>query len=92
MALKIEMTADVESRSGTKDGRNWNSNKQVGYVTLPSLRYPARFLLELDRDQVPYAPGQYEIDDTSFFVGQYDKLTIGRLKLRQSISPVSKAV
>lgn len=40
--------------------------------------YPTRMRITLDRDQTPYAPGQYVLGPRSIVQGQYGEPAIGR--------------
>jgi hypothetical protein len=44
--------------------------------------YPERINLTLEKTQDPYSAGYYTVDPGCFFVGDYDRLTLGKLKLK----------
>lgn len=85
--MQIEIASSVvNERSGTKDGKNWNMRTQTGYAFIPDeagkpQAYPESITIDLKKDQPAYPVGRYQLHDASFFVGDYGKLSIGRLAL-----------
>ncbi len=90
--MKIEIkSTEVDSRSGTRaDGKPWSIRTQKGYAHLGD-DYPVKVSLQLEQDQAAYPAGMYTMLDSSFFVGQYDKLQIGKINL-QSIDKLASPV
>lgn len=92
--MQVEITsAVVNERSGNKNGKDWNIRTQTGYAFIPDQNgcpqpYPQSITIDLKKDQPAYQPGLYQVADSSFFVGDYGKLSIGRLMF----SPVAASV
>ncbi|WP_428625420.1 single-stranded DNA-binding protein [Sedimenticola sp.] len=82
MSLKIEIkSADVTTRPYQKDGKSYTFREQFGYVHLANEPYPTKMKISLTEAQQPYQPGSYTLDESCFYVGKYDQLSIGRLRL-----------
>lgn len=81
--MKIEIkTSEVITKSGTsKNGRQYSIREQVGYALIPGEAYPVRVSLPLRDEQPAYQPGMYQVLDESYMVGDFGRLTIGRLQL-----------
>lgn len=85
--MQIEITSTViNERSGNKNGKDWNIRTQVGYAFIPDEHnkpqpYPESITIDLKKDQPAYPVGRYLVSDSSYFVGDYGKLSIGRLTL-----------
>lgn len=85
--MQVEITSDVvNERSGNKNGKDWSIRTQTGYAFIPddsgrAQPYPESITIDLKKDQLPYKPGRYQVHDASYFVGDYGKLSIGRLML-----------
>ncbi len=43
--------------------------------------YPTRISLQLEDNQPPFPAGNYILDPSSIYVGQYSKLSLGRIRL-----------
>jgi len=82
--IKVEITpmqTSVISRSGTSnDGRAYSIRQQNAYAFLGG-EYPELFTFRLDQDQAPYPAGYYILDTSSLVVGNYNRLTVGNIKL-----------
>lgn len=86
----------IEIKSGTATDRTINTKngpmnfrEQEAWAHLydrdgNAQPYPQRILVDLDvrANQLPYAPGLYQLDPSSFFVNRFGGLTVGRIKLR----------
>ena len=87
MSIKIEVkTSPVQERSGEKNGKAWSIRTQTGWAYMfdqegKPLDYPIKIQMQLEKNQQPYAAGNYTISPLSFLVGDFDKLSIGRLTL-----------
>lgn len=79
MKIRVK-SAEVEMRGGKRaDGSQWSIPEQTAYVvTEDEIK---RIRLSLAKGQTPYAPGDYEINPTSFVVDNFGSLKIGRLQL-----------
>lgn len=78
--IKIEIKPSQEAceeRKGVKDGREWVSREQQGYIYLGG-DYPELFVFRLQDGQPPYAAGLYELVESSIEVGQYKRLVFSR--------------
>lgn len=85
--MQVEVTSThVNERNGTKNGKDWSIRTQQGYAFILDdggtlKRYPEAINIDLKKDQPAYAPGRYVVTDASFHVGDFGKLSIGRLSL-----------
>lgn len=92
--LKVEIKdTQVTTRQGTNDqGQNWKVREQQAYVFVYSdngllSAYPDKMTIRLTvgnanlPDQPPYAAGTYYIDPSCFYIGQYNRLSVGTIKL-----------
>lgn len=77
--MKISMTNEVESKSGTTNGRNWTMKNQVGYIKFEKEKYPRRVLIPLADNAQPYQEGEYEFATETFQIGKYDRLELARV-------------
>lgn len=87
MSIRIEVkNSQVAERSGEKNGKPWTIRNQTAWAYTfdregKANDYPLRIEIQLEKDQSAYAPGNYSVAPTSFMVGDYDKLALGRLAL-----------
>jgi len=87
MKIEIPEAAAVERTIRNRTtGKDMLFREQTGYASVSDrdgkpLRYPAKIVVPLAETQAPYAPGFYSVADESFFVDEYDKLAVARLKL-----------
>lgn len=80
--MKIEIKSmQIDKREGSKDGRNYTIRNQLGYAHLPGKLYPVEIKISLDNLQDPFQPGEYGLDETTFYADKYQKLSLGRLVL-----------
>ncbi len=90
MSIRIEVKSGaVVENSGTAKatGKPYTIRKQTAWAHVVDAdgkpyEYPARIEFQLDRDDAPFAPGNYTIAPASFFVGDYDRLAMRRLILQ----------
>lgn len=89
--MKIQVKHDeIETIRGTgQSGRPYEMRKQAAYLFQGE--EVRRIELMLGRDQSPYAPGFYGIDDRSFEVDRFGNLKIGRLVLTQTAGTTLQA-
>lgn len=80
----------VETKSGTKDGKDWEIHEQKGYAHLfdqdgQPKKYPTEIKVSCRVDESgkpnPYKVGKYTLDPVCFYVGKYDSLSLARLQL-----------
>ena len=58
---KITITSDaVSTKSGTKNGKDWEIREQEASLETPDRKQPVR--LSLGKNQNPYASGVYQLD------------------------------
>ena len=87
--LKIEIlvgTATKKSGTSAKNGKAYEIVEQEGWAHVSDQNgnpapYPSRISIQLENGQPPYLPGSYTLADGSFFVGDFSRLSIGRLRL-----------
>ena len=96
--IRIEIkTEHINERNGTSDrtGKAYKMREQIGWAFLVAEDgsldpYPSKVKIPLDEGQFAFKPGFYTISPTSLYVGKYDDLQLGRLKLTSM--PVQSAV
>lgn len=88
MSIKIEIKSlKVEEVSGTsKAGKPYRIRKQTGWAHTYDASgsqnpYPEKIEFNLQETQPPFALGVYTIAPESFYVGDFNGLSIGRLIL-----------
>ncbi len=90
ISIEIKST-NISTRTGMSKRTNqpYTMRSQEGWALLHSSAgpqpYPTRIELNLEEGQPPFQPGTYMLDPASLYVGQFSKLSLGRLLL----SPVS---
>ena len=96
--IKIEVkSAEVTTKSGiaAKTGKPYSIREQEAWAFLCSVTgpqpYPSRTVLNLEDDQPPYPPGQYTIDASSIYVGDFGSLRLGRLRLKALAPAAARA-
>ena len=87
---------DVATRSGTGDGgRPWSMREQQGFAYTVDKEgrpddFPSKVVVRLDDGANPYPVGEYVLDERSYYVAQYGRLSLGSLVLRPVPGPVGK--
>lgn len=80
--IKVEITnKPIETKSGIvskgpRAGQPFSIRSQIAYLHRDGDPYPEKFKVQLDDDTQPYAPGFYTISPNSFYVGDFDRLTV----------------
>ncbi|HBB0296964.1 TPA: DNA-binding protein [Escherichia coli] len=83
--IKIEIkpsqaVADTRSGVSKSTGKPYTISEQSGYIFLGG-DYPQLFKIPLEQGQAPYAAGLYELHPSSIFVGDFQKLRVGKIIL-----------
>lgn len=75
--IEIESSV-VRVRSGDspKTGKPYSISEQIGYFYRSGSKHSQEIKIELEKDQLPFAPGRYELNDESFFVNRYGNLSL----------------
>lgn len=75
----------VHSRDFTnkQTGEVTTYHSQIGWIKLEDKGYPEKLRFRLQDDK-GYPAGHYEVLPSSFFIGQYNDLKVGYLKLKPS--------
>jgi hypothetical protein len=88
MSIRIEVKSlKVDEVSGTsKAGKPYHIRKQTGWAHTYDASgtqnpYPEKIEFNLAENQAPFALGVYTIAPESFYVGDFNALSIGRLIL-----------
>jgi len=75
--IKVHVqSAAVVTRPSKKGGE---FREQTGYVDLvdrEGQQLRQKIVVPLQREQEPYAPGTYTLAQSSFYVGEYNKLAV----------------
>lgn len=85
--IKIEIKDQtVDTRNGNTRGRDWTIRSQTAWAHTHSRNgnlnaYPEKIAITLEDGQVPYPVGAYQISPVSLYVGDFGRLSIGRLVL-----------
>ncbi|MDD4979594.1 MAG: single-stranded DNA-binding protein [Gallionella sp.] len=86
--IRIEIKSPLinEISGVSKAGKPYNIKKQIGWAYLFDSTgtpepFPSKIELGLADGQQPFAIGNYTISDKSYFVGDFNSLSIGRLIL-----------
>ncbi|EBX3330548.1 DNA-binding protein [Salmonella enterica subsp. enterica serovar Kirkee] len=83
--IKIEIKqsqaiADTRSGVSKSTGQAYTINEQSAYIFLGQ-DYPQLFKLNLEAGQAPYSAGLYTLHPSSIYVGDFQKLRVGRIVL-----------
>lgn len=88
MSILIEIKSPVitEISGISKAGKPYHMRKQVAWAYTFDQQgqpqpFPERIEFSLADGQDPHQPGKYQIAPVSFFVGDFNSLSIGRLVL-----------
>jgi len=79
--MKIEIiSAEIREQSGVsqKTGKNYHIRKQQAFAHMDGQKYPIAFTLNVPNDSQPYAPGFYQLNETSFFVDRFGALGLAQ--------------
>ncbi|MDT8385161.1 MAG: single-stranded DNA-binding protein [Gammaproteobacteria bacterium] len=82
--FKIEIKTteiDVFTGNSKKTGNPFSIRNQFGWIHLRDKPYPMELKIQLDDQQQPYPPGEYQVDEKSFVIDRFQNLSVGRLKL-----------
>lgn len=79
MSKIIVKSATVTPREiTTKSNTKMVFREQAAAIMKDGEDFPHPFRLTLDDTQAPYPAGEYQVDPSSFTVGRFDNLEIGR--------------
>lgn len=85
--IKAGSQPNVKSGTSTKTGQAYSIREQEAWLSLNGeLR---RVNVRLGREQAAYPPGSYVLDESSFTVGKYGDLAIGRVVLKPAQAAVA---
>lgn len=84
----IRTTTVTPRQIKRKDGTTLVFREQSAAIMKDGEDFAHPFRLGLDDAQAPYPPGDYVVDASSFNVGQYGDLIVGR---RLALVPISSA-
>lgn len=70
----------TETKSGTKNGKDWSITEQAGTIETPFMRNPCR--VSLDKGASAFQPGRYSFDPLALLkVSDFGSIQLGRLRL-----------
>lgn len=70
----------TETKSGTKNGKDWSITEQEGTIETPFMRNPCR--ISLDKGAKAFPPGRYSFNPLALLkVTDFGSIQLGRLKL-----------
>ena len=80
MDVKIEVkSAEVVQRTGTgNNGKPYAFREQVGWIDTGD-EYPQKVRVPVEQGKAP--PGSYVMDPSCLYVGKFNNLSLGRLRL-----------
>jgi len=73
--FKENETLDI--REGVSNSREWKQITQIGYAYLGQ-QFPLQCKIKIKDGQPFYKAGKYKLDMTSFYIGKYGDITLGR--------------
>ena len=87
--IRIEIkTGTATKRQGTsaKTGKPWEIVEQQAWAFLVdasgnSAPYPSEIVIQLENGQPPFPAGNYTLADSVYYVGDFKRLMLGRVKL-----------
>ena len=80
--MKIIIKSDaVNVRNGMSRSNKQYSIREQQAALDNGGDFPHPFVLNLEDKQPAYPPGEYTLDPSSVYVGDFNKLTLGRVKL-----------
>lgn len=89
-SLRVVVDSEfVDRRSGEKNGKPWAMSTQcvwcyfVDQSGVPE-KFPSKIKLTLEKDSIPYRPGEYILAPASHYRGDFDSL-----QTRPTLWPVS---
>jgi len=85
--FKEDEQIDVREGVSAKSGQPWKMQSQVVYAHVKG-KFPVRTSVPIAEGQLHYAAGKYELDASSFVVGDFDRLGFGREML---LVPIGKS-
>lgn len=97
--IKIEVeSTEVKTKSGqsAKTGKNYSIREQDAWAYLVDpegkpQKHPVAMKITLEDNQVPYAVGAYHLLDSSIYVGDFGRMSVGRVRLAPIAAPVRAA-
>jgi len=84
--IEVDSTNVITKRGTSAKGKAYAITEQRAYAHVlgddgkPG-KYPVAFKLGLEEGQEPYSVGMYTVDPRCIMVGDFDALTLGRVKL-----------
>ncbi|MBN3182562.1 single-stranded DNA-binding protein [Pectobacterium brasiliense] len=83
--IKIEIKpsqalADTRSGVSKATGKPYTISEQSAYIFLGG-DYPQMFKINLENGQSPYPAGIYSLHESSIYVGDFQKLRVGKIVL-----------
>ena len=83
--IKVEIKpsqalADTRSGISKVTGKEYKISEQSAYVFLGG-DYPELFKFTLENGQAAYPAGLYSLHESSLYIGQFNKLTVGKIQL-----------
>ncbi|EKN4008246.1 TPA: single-stranded DNA-binding protein [Yersinia enterocolitica] len=83
--IKIEIkpsqaVADTRNGVSKKDGKPYSISEQSAYAFLGG-DYPQLFKLNIENGQSPYPAGIYTLHESCLYVGDFQKLRVGKIIL-----------
>lgn len=87
--IRIEVkSSEVNSRNGTKNGRDWSMRTQEAWAHTVERSgnvapYPQKMIITLERDQAAYPVGNYTLEPQSLYIGDFSSLRLGTPVLKK---------
>ena len=85
--FKEDEHVDVREGVSNNTGKPWKMQSQVVYAHVKG-KFPVRTSVPISEGETFYPAGKYEIDSSSFVVGDFDRLGFGRDML---LMPIGKS-
>lgn len=92
----VSTTVDEKHGTSRKSGKPYAIREQNAYAHVldesgKPAKYPVQCRIGLEENAPPYTPGMYQLDPRSIFVGEFGRLSIGRLRLVPLAQPANRA-
>ncbi len=89
--IEFEALSDqnkLNIREGETNNRKWKQISQFAWLHTTGEKYPVKCAISIENEADAYAAGNYDINEKSIIVGDYDALSFARYPI---LTPQAKA-
>lgn len=93
-AFVAERDQPFTNKKGAQEVAHFRDQSAWAYVTDPNGQpspYPIAMSISLEKDQAPWPVGSYILDESSLYIGKFNKLQVGKIKLKAIAASAQKA-